>query len=79
MSPLTVGTKVRYSPYALRDLRDGWQREGSPSKKAVKKRWYDDKAALRGTITGTANNGYAIRWDNGDESTVLSYLVVPVT
>lgn len=72
---MNIGTRVKYSPYALKSLRDGWQSEGSPSKKATKKRWYDEKAALRGTITGTTKNGYSVSWDNGDATQLLSYLI----
>ena len=72
---MNIGTRVKYSPSALKSLRDGWQAEGSPSKKATKKKRYDDKAAMRGTITGTLKNGYSVIWDNGDDTQLLSYLI----
>jgi hypothetical protein len=55
------GDRMRHAQNGthLRNLRDGYLREGKPSQRAMMKQWYDDALAERFTITEVGHNGHA--------------------
>lgn len=70
---LKVGTRVKYSEYACRSLRDAWNMAGSYEGKSRAAGWLKDKQAERGTVVKSGKNdaGYDqldIQWDNGSLS-----------
>jgi hypothetical protein len=76
--PWIKGTRVQYSPYALRAPWDYYLAQGEWTRKAAARDAYDQQAAMRGTVTHAATNDhgvawYGVTWDNGTTSQTAPY------
>lgn len=72
-----IGTQVRPSEYALRPKRDYWLSCGRCSEKSAAKAEYEAATNKRGTITAhLEGGGVEVKWDNGTESSCLTYMIV---
>lgn len=72
---MKVGTRVKRSASVIAKKRDYWNQQGREPAKSNAKRWLDQALAERGTVTAILNPGLAVSWDDGSESTCLSYMV----
>lgn len=78
-APFTVGTRVRWSGYALKSDRDYWLSCDSSSAKSAAKDHLDRKTAERGTVESCEPGKYSawvvdVRTDSGHLHQSLPYL-----
>lgn len=89
---MKTGDRVKLSPHSLRTSREWWLSQGSYERKSSAKAEYDRQAARRGTLITPAqlrhrpmaeavakvdrDDVLCVAWDDGTESTCLSYCVV---
>lgn len=84
MADLAVGARVKYSAYALRSSRNAYLGLGEYTAKRRAQEHYESLLALRGTVVNTSKAGYPgdgrvwVQWDNGQESSLLAYMVEQV-
>lgn len=79
MSNLAVGSRVKYSAYALEFSRNRYLDAGRISDKERAKRFYEREKAKRGTVTAVTTlhgsgfpvTGYEVTWDDGAVSQTL--------
>jgi len=70
-----VGDRVRHSGHVTQRARDYWCQQGEYTRKQRAKDALDKTIAARGTIIELLHNGVKVKWDDGTESSCLSYLV----
>jgi hypothetical protein len=70
------GTRVKHSGHALQRQRDYWLSLGREPAKTYARQAYEEKAAMRGTLSDNDEKGCRVRWDDGTESACLSCMIV---
>jgi hypothetical protein len=80
---MNIGDRVKYSDNALRHDFDYYLKQGNWDRKQKAKEYYENKKAMRGTITGLCGvltlsklpSGVKIDWDNGIKSETATYMI----